>query len=285
MMTLRFFGYVALSLIVLLALIWLYVKFQENWGIFHPRGYEQEWFERVPRFKPDLEPVEFKTSDGVKLTGIWRSGEPGQPALIFFHGNAGNITSRLWWFDLVVPDDWSALLFDYRGYGLSGGSPSEPGLYRDVEAALDFVEQRHEGPLVLHGKSLGTVMAARGCQETEVAGLVLESGFPDAVSMAHTILPLPGIRYFMNVRMRLVDYVHDGEEKFGAFPRLVIHGGEDRIVPFQLGRSLYEQLPEPKQKWFIDSAGHNDLVEVAGEAEYSRSIRRFLTETVETQGN
>ncbi len=275
-MFLRILGYLMAVILIFAVVIWLYVRFQEKWGIFHPSGYERTWFEQVSQFSEELEPVEFEAGDGVNLTGIWRAGRERSPAIIFFHGNAGNITSRLWWFELVVPEGWSALLFDYRGYGLSAGKPGEEGLYKDVEGAVNYVRGRQEGKIYLHGKSLGTVMAARGTRESEVAGVILESGFPDAVSMAHTILPLPGIRYFMTVRLELVKYIRQAERQHGNFSKLVVHGTKDRIVPFHLGKQLYRQLSVPKEKWFIEGAGHNDLVEVAGEAEYSRRIRQFL---------
>lgn len=274
---LEYGAYGLLVVVALVVLVWVFVRIQERWGIFHPWSYEENWLLEVEERYPDREAVEIETADGLTLRGLWRQGEPEAPAIVLFQGNAGNITGREWWLELVPPEGWSALIFDYRGYGRSEGSPSEPGLYRDVEAVVDFVEERTSGAdLYYHGRSLGTVMASRAAFHKQPAGIILDSGFPDAVSMSRTILPIPRIEKMLNVELNTLEHLRQAEEEWGEIRKFVIHGRADQIVPFYLGERLYEEISPPKESWFVEGAGHNNLVQVAGEENYAREIRKFL---------
>jgi len=273
---LKYVLYLLVAGAVLFVLLWVYVRVQERWGIFHPWSYQPEWLEEIDARHKDWQPVEIETGDGLILQGIWRRGEPDLPAIILFQGNAGNITGRTWWLEQVPPEGWSALIFDYRGYGLSEGSPSEAGLYKDVEAVVEYVSAKTEGPLYYHGRSLGTVMASRAALHKQPAGIILDSGFPDAVSMSRTILPVPGIEKMLNVELNTLDHLRQAEEEWGEIRKFVIHGRADQIVPFYLGERLYEEISPPKESWFVEGTGHNNLVQVAGEENYAREIRKFL---------
>ncbi len=261
----------------LFVLLVIYVRIQESRGIYQPISYSSDRLENILENRPRLEAVEFPAADGVRLRGLWKSGALNAPAVILFPGNAGNITNRLWWLELVVPEGWSALLFDYRGYGRSAGKPGEAGLYSDVEGAVEFVARRAEGKLFYHGRSLGTVMAARAAAVRPPAGVIFDSGFPDAAAMARTILPLFGIEKLLNVEFDTLTHMEQAEAGGRPIPKLVIHGRADRVVPFAVGRKLYAGLNSPKQSCFIEGAGHNNLVQWAGELEYSRRLRKFLT--------
>lgn len=276
----RSLAWVLGPLLGVLVLLVAWVKYQEQRGIFFPRTYDRGAMRRLPA---DIEFVTFDGEGDVRLSGFWRPGEAGSPVAVLAHGNAGHALDRLFWFEAALPPDWHGLVFDYRGYGRSSGVPSEEGLYDDARRAARWARRRADGgPLVLHGRSLGVPVVAHAAMHTGAAGLVLESGFPDARSVARSILPLPGIGYLLGVRFDTVEYVRRAQRRHGPIPKLVIHGRNDRVLPFELGESLHRRLPEPRQRWFVDGAGHNDLVRRAGER-YAKRVRGFLRAVLEDQ--
>ncbi len=263
----------------ILLLIFIWVRHQQKQGLYHPTVFDESWFDNLPS---ELREVSFKTEDDVKLWGVWKKGQPGNPVLIMAHGNGGDLRRRIYWFDLVLPEGFHGLIFDYRGYGASEGSPSERGLYRDIKAAIDYATANSGSSVIyLHGRSLGTAVVARGALERKVSGVILESGFPSAAKAAETILPLPGIRKLLSIDFETVSYLKQAQEKYGPFPKLIIHGSRDEVLPFRLGEKLYETAPAPKEKWYIESAGHNNLIQAAGVEKYSQKLREFLTENRE----
>jgi hypothetical protein len=168
----------------------------------------------------------------------------------------------------------NVLIFDYRGFGKSEGKPFEEGLYRDARAAYQWwaSERQPRGDnLILIGESLGGAVAVNLAARVSPAGLILQSTFTSARDMARNmmplglLLPLTGVRY------------DSGKEIAGvACPKLIIHGMRDEIVPFRLGKALYEAAPPPKFFYSVPEAGHNDLLWAAG-PEYSRQLQSFLS--------
>jgi fermentation-respiration switch protein FrsA (DUF1100 family) len=145
---------------------------------------------------------------------------------------------------------------DYRGYGLSTGSPSEQGLYRDVDAALAWAStlRRADVPLVFWGRSLGTTMAAYAASKTRPDGLILESGFPDMRAVIRDSPLLRALSVFASYRLPTAEYAaHAG------VPVLVMHGDADTVIPFRNGQALFDALPQPKRFVVIPGGDHNDL--------------------------
>jgi hypothetical protein len=253
-----------------------WVKLQESFGVFYPTEYAENRLERLP---PEIQFVRFPSEDGTSITGLLRAGDPGEPALVFAHGNAGNMMDRLPWFELALPSGWTGLMVDYRGYGLSEGTPSVKGAKEDVKAAADYaLTNTPADRLFLHGRSLGVPMVAHAGQHVSLEGMILESGFPDAGAVAEHIFPVPGISYLISIELDTVEYLRKAQDGGHEFPKLIIHGSSDGILPLELGRELHAEAPEPKDWWLVDGAGHNDLMMVAGE-EYPERLKEFLTAT------
>lgn len=238
--------------------------------IFHPSPGADLRPERLGLVAKD---VYLDTADGVRIHAFWLPASGATRALLFLHGNAGNASHRLPNAADLAALDIAVLLLDYRGYGLSAGKPSETGVYRDARAALShltgelgFAEDR----VVVFGRSLGGAVAVDLVQDRAVAGVVLESTFTSLAGMARSIL-LPAAPF---VRGRF-----DSVTKIRRLraPVLFFHGDRDEIVPYPLGRELFDAAPEPK--WFetIERAGHNDTLAVGGRA-YLERIGRFLDE-------
>lgn len=219
--------------------------------------------------------LSLRTEDGIKLSAWFIPHPKARLTLLLFHGNAGNIGHRIPWIELLRPLEANVLIFDYRGYGDSEGSPYEQGLYRDAQAAYDWWYKERapaEEGLVLVGESLGGAVAVHLAAKAPVAGLVVQSTFTSAWDMAKTLMPLGLLQPLARVHF-------DSAAKIGGVrcPKLFIHGSRDEIVPLRLGRKLFDLAPAPKQFYEVAEAGHNDLLWVAGQS-YTERLRLFLAE-------
>jgi fermentation-respiration switch protein FrsA (DUF1100 family) len=213
--------------------------------------------------------------DGVRIHA-WYLPPPGEArwTVLLAHGNAGNISHRL---DrtLFLQSKLGAavLLFDYRGYGRSEGSPDEEGTYRDARAAHRWlVEEKRvpRGRLVLFGESLGSAVALDLALSRPCRALVLESPFASVRAMARAVYPFLPLSALVRTR-----YENEAKAPRLRVPLLVLHGERDEIVPFAQGRRVFAAAPEPKRFYAIPGAGHNDTYLVGGDA-YWDAVRDFL---------
>lgn len=219
----------------------------------------------------EYEDVELSTADGTKLHG-WYVPGPRPETLLWFHGNAGNISHRLDNLRLLHDQVGTAVfLFDYRGYGRSRGQPSERGLYEDARAALRHLLEDRAIPrenVIYFGRSLGSAVAIALATETMPRGLILETPFASVRAMARSLFgPLAVI----------APSSFDNLSKIGQLncPKLFIHGDADSIVPYVQGRELFEAAPPPKAFYTIRGADHNDTYVVGGPT-YFRRFREFV---------
>jgi fermentation-respiration switch protein FrsA (DUF1100 family) len=175
--------------------------------------------------------------------------------VLFCHGNAGNISDRLDSIKIFHDLGQSVLIFDYRGYGKSGGKISEKGTYLDAEAAWDYlvqVKHKQPGEIVLFGRSLGAAVAAETALRKNPAGLILESTFMSIPAIARKYYPWLPVKFIAKYRYATVD-------KVGLIkcPKLIIHSKTDEIIPFEHGLNLYEKASPPKE--FLEiRGGHNE---------------------------
>ncbi len=207
-----------------------------------------------PGLAAPAEPVRFFSQDGIELSGLWMPAEAPRGVLVYAHGNAGNLSHRIptamaWREHLKV----SILLFDYRGYGRSQGSPSEEGIFLDTLAAFHEAQRLGQLAPILLGRSLGTVPVIRVAAQEEARGLILDSPLASAAAMARRVLPLPGIGYLATFRLDNLTQI----EKVTC-PLLVMHGEFDEVVPLEQGRQVYEAAPDPKTFILLKGMGHND---------------------------
>ncbi len=214
----------------------------EDRFIFHP--------ERVINRNPSqiglaFEDVFFTTKDGLKLHGWFIPHQESRATLVWFHGNAGNISDRLLNIKLLhdhIKSD--ILIFDYRGYGRSEGSVSEEGTYLDGEAAIQYLRgRRNTGArqLVLFGRSLGAAVAAEMAIRFNSSGLILESPFVSIREMASAIFPALPIGFLLRTRYDVIEKVRNLK-----VPLLVLHGDRDEVVPFAQGKKYSTSPRNPK---------------------------------------
>jgi hypothetical protein len=218
------------------------------------------------------EDVRLTTSDDESLHAWWVPRDAARGTLLFFHGNAGNMSGRLETLRTFHDLGLNILIFDYRGYGSSTGMPSEDGLYADAETAWrHLIIGRDIAPsdVVLYGRSLGSGPATWLAERVVEGALILESAFtsvPDAGAHHYPFLP---VRLLSTVRF-------DNLSRVGSCrsPVMVIHSPEDEIIPFEHGRRLYEAARDPKT--FLELSGpHSEAFHVSLER-YEPAVEEFL---------
>ncbi|MBI3610911.1 MAG: alpha/beta hydrolase [Nitrospirae bacterium] len=239
--------------------------------IFHPSREIEATPESVGLAYED---VYFKTADGVRLNG-WFIPAPGSPdVMIWFHGNAGNISHRVDNLRRVYDElGVSAFIFDYREYGRSEGSVSEAGTYRDAEAALDYLKSRtglNADRMIYFGRSLGAAIAVELALKAPPRALILESPMTSIREMARKVMPYLPVGFLINTE-------YDSLSKIGRIhvPILILHGDRDEVVPFEQGKKMFAAANPPKEFYVIPGASHNDTYLVGGKP-YWETWRKFL---------
>lgn len=218
------------------------------------------------------EDVPFMTQDLVRLHGWWFPAEQAKGSLIICHGNAGNISHRLWMPLGLQDTDWNIFLFDYRGYGRSRGRPTEAGTRNDVLAAYVVVQQlqnRTDLPIVVYGRSLGGAVALQLAAEEAVSGLVLESTFTSVVDMGKRFYPHLLPEYLCRNRYLGLERI-----KRVQAPVLVAHARCDETVPFDMGEALYAAAPNPYAFSELQGAHHESGWDSS--PEFALTLRTFL---------
>jgi fermentation-respiration switch protein FrsA (DUF1100 family) len=219
----------------------------------------------------DYEDVRLDTSDGVRIHGWFLPGDSTR-TLLYFHGNAGNISHRLHSIRQFHDLGLSVFIIDYRGYGESAGSPSEDGLYRDAEAAWEYlVEGRGIGAenIIVFGRSLGGSLAAWLAAERHPRALIVDSSFTSVPDIGQDVYPWLPVRLLARIRHPTREFVG-----IASCPVLVVHSRDDEIIPFHHGEALFDAANEPRT--FLElRGGHNDTHFTSG-AIYIDGLRRFL---------
>ena len=221
-----------------------------------------------------VDTVYLDTEDGVRISGFYLSRPKSDAAVLYLHGNAGNASHRLPDAEWIWSMGINVFLLDYRGFGLSEGSPSEAGVYLDARAGLSFIEKEKgisQDRIAVVGRSIGSAVATDLAAEEKVAGLVLVSPFTSGRAMAErggvgSLLsdedaPFDTISKISNVRS----------------PLLVIHGTMDSMIPVEMGRLVFDAANEPKRFAELPGVGHNDISQVEPER-YFGIIEGFLAE-------
>ncbi len=216
--------------------------------------------------------VTLETSDGIKINAWWVPALSPRATVLFCHGNGGNISSYLETLAVFHRLGLSALIFDYRGYGNSQGTPSEQGTYLDAEAAWRYlIDEQKTAPqqLIIWGRSLGGAVAARTAARHPAGMLVLESAFTSVPEVAHEHFAWLPDWFFARYRYETRRYL----EQVRA-PTLVIHSPEDEIIAFAHGRRLFEAVKGHKA--FLTIKGSHNQGFIDSRALYEPGIEAFI---------
>ena len=257
-------------LLVLLAGIYLLALYLRRTGMFFPDKYPTgRWDTKL--FMVEPEEHWLTTSDGVKLHAwLFRASNASAPLMIWFHGNAGNLTDRA---DMAVEfakRGISVFVFDYRGFGRSDGSASESKIYLDAIAAHDYAKPLARGPVILYGESIGGPYAAYVAKERKGArAVVIENSFPSLMALGNAFYrPLP-LGLTAPFALRTAKWLNEANT-----PVLVMHGTRDQVIPYALGKQLYDELRVPKEM-LTANAGHCEIP-LFEATRYYETVVRFV---------
>ena len=247
----------------------------ENWMLFKPMPASEDWVNPAT-CNLNVEDVSLQSADGTRLHAWWcpvesTSNSHVAGALLYCHGNAGNLSYRAyaipsWHQFLHMP----VLIFDYPGYGKSAGKPSEKGCYAAADAAYDWLTQIKGIPpdkILIYGGSLGGGVAVDLASRRPHRALILAKTFTSIPEVGQTFYPWLPVRWVMRNRF-------DNLAKIGKCTRpvFITHGTADNLVPFRLAKELYEAANEPKHFFILEGRDHND----AHPPEIFLEVRKFL---------
>ncbi len=232
-------------------------NFVMNQVSFFPGDRETFSEDKLP---PDVSEIFIETGDNVRLQAYsFRKKERGRRVIIYFHGNAGNLSHRVKDSLKLFKTGCDVLLVSYRGYGKSSGSPSEEGVYRDGEAALQYAQKNlgfKLSEIIIYGRSIGTTVAVYTAQRRDIAGLILITPLTSAEEFAEE----RGLSLFKGIAGDAFNSLSRINRV--KVPLLVIHGDKDEVVPYVLGLRLYNAYQGTKKFVSIKGGGHNDLQKV-----------------------
>jgi fermentation-respiration switch protein FrsA (DUF1100 family) len=222
--------------------------------VFCPTPAVEDW---LPPPSPEVQDVGFICADGVRVHAWWYPHPRAAGALLYLHGNAGNLSHRAQ--SIAKFHDGleeSVLIVDYPGYGRSGGRPSEKGCYAAADAAYDWLLEAQKvdpAKIILYGGSLGGGVAVDLASRRPHRAVVLVKTFTSAPDVACCIYPWLPARWLMRTRF-------DSLGKIGKIhqPVFIAHGTADALIPFEQGKRLYEAANPPKEFYTLDGADHND---------------------------
>ena len=239
---------IASSLIYLIILVFLF--FFQRSLLYHPNV--NNYFN--DRLKVDIEEVQIKTSDNINLLGWFHKKDLNKfKTVVYFHGNAGKLENRIHKLNHFKDMDVNFLIISWRGFSGNSGKPTEKGLYEDGKSTIDWLKNigLSDKDIVLYGESLGTGIATHIAQNRKFAGLVLETPFTSMVDAAKNVYPYIPVGILLKDR-----YENEKKIKHINIPVLVMHGEADQIVPFKMGKKIYEIANKPKYSYFTKYDNH-----------------------------
>ena len=261
--------YILVGYLLVLALVRIF----ESRLIFfpdYPGRLEGDWH---PRALP-VQDVWLTASDGTKLHAWWIPNDKAKFTFLAFHGNAANMANRAPVYEFLRDMPANVFALEYRGYGHSEGNPSEAGLYRDAQAAYQYlVNTRGADPktILSFGQSLGTAVAAHLAAQHEVGGVVLEAPFPSAARVARQIFWfLPGLSLLVHSQ-----FDTQARLKQISAPVLIVHCRQDPVIPFKFGQEVYDAARSPKDFFQINGFCHEEASVVAP-TQYRAALQKFL---------
>jgi len=244
-----FTGIILIFLIIYFIILFTTYFFQRNL-LYHPseNNYSGD------QLLVSIEKVKIKTQDNIELVSWYHNKNMNDyKTILFLHGNAGSLENRIHKINHLKDIKINFLLVAWRGFNGNKGKPTEQGLYEDARSAVRWLKSNGilEKNIIIYGESLGTGVATEIAQNKNFAGIILETPFTSMVEVGKTKYP------FLPVRFLLKDkYESNKKIKNIKSPVLIMHGKVDNIVPFYMGKKMYELANEPKYSYFSEYDDH-----------------------------
>jgi pimeloyl-ACP methyl ester carboxylesterase len=271
-----------LALVAYLVVCLVISQIQDS--IIFPGASTQGQKQAVIRPTPNEELVRLTTPDGIPIVAqfgkaLSPDGQPLadasiRPTLLFFYGNGMCLADCAGEFRKFRRLGANVLIPEYVGYGMSGGKPSEKGIYATAETAYAYLLRRNDidkAKIVPAGWSLGSAAAIEIAHNHPGPGLITMSAFTSMHDMARKILP-----FFPTAAMLKHHFENEQKIREITCPILIIHGKRDSLIPFAMSKRLEAAAKGPVKRIGIDFADHNDLFEIGGE-DLFRAVGEFLS--------
>ncbi|MCU0541398.1 MAG: alpha/beta hydrolase [Oscillatoriaceae cyanobacterium Prado104] len=245
------------SIVFIYAFLCFYAFFFSESMIFQPPP---------PSYQDSSEIIKITSANGAKISAVYFPNPQAKYTVLYSHGNAEDLGMILWLLRDIRDSGFAVFGYDYQGYGTSQGRPSEYNTYRDIEASYGYLTDVLKMPpkrILLYGRSVGGGPAIDLASRRTAGGLIVESSF---VSAFRVLTKIPSFPFDKFVNIDKIGKVRS--------PVLIIHGKSDEVVGFWHGERLFAAANEPKSYLWIEGAGHNNLIDVAGKR-YFENLQKF----------
>ena len=242
--------FILLTFIIIYTFVVIFVFSSQRNLLYHPK--ENNYY--GDELLVDISRVKIKTKDNIDLISWYHNKNPiNYKTILFLHGNAGSLENRIHKINHFKDMKVNFLIIAWRGFSGNKGKPTEKGLYEDARSAVAWLKSKNikERNIIIYGESLGTAVAVEIAQNRNFAGIILESPFTSMTDAGKNKYP------FLPIKLLLKDkYESDKKIKNINIPILIMHGKVDKIVPFNMGRKMYELANKPKYFYFSDYDNH-----------------------------
>ena len=258
---------IALILFYILLIVAVFL-FQRNL-LYHP-SINQYIKDNLVKEPSEIEKVNITTSDEIDLIGWFYNKDIKKfKTIVFFHGNAGSLENRTYKLNHFKNLDLNFLIIAWRGFSGNDGKPNETGLYEDAKSAIRWLNLKgiQDKNIILYGESLGSAVAVEIAQNRKYAGIILESPFTSMVNMGKKYYPFLPVNFLLKDKFESYKKINKI-----SMPVLVIHGKVDKIVPYDMGKKIYELANQPK---FFYSQEYGDHM-VEYDEQLLLSLRQFI---------
>ena len=238
------------SIIIAYIVVIIFVYFYQRNLLYHPS--ENNYQNDTIQFKH--QEIFIKVNDEIKLKSwIINKDLKNFKTLVFFHGNAGDLSNRIYKLNELDKLNINILLISWRGFSGNEGYPTEKNLYEDAEAAIKWLNKKKvsNSQIILYGESLGTGVAVEIASKNNFNSIILESPFTSIENSAKIYYPYLPVSFLLKDRYDSISKI----KKINS-PILIMHGRKDDIVPFFMGKKLFEKANSPKDSYFTDIDDH-----------------------------
>ena len=238
------------SLIIAYLVLIIFIYFYQRNLLYHPsdNNYQGD------KIQFDYEEIFIKVDEEIKLKSwIIEKDFKNYKTLVIFHGNAGHLSNRIYKLNELYKLNINILLISWRGFSGNKGSPTEQNLYKDAEAAIKWLNEKNinNNQIILYGESLGSGVAVELGKKNNFSSIILESPFTSIENSAKIYYPYLPVKFLLKDRYDSISKI----KKINS-PILIMHGRKDDIVPFFMGKKLFEKANSPKDSYFTDSDDH-----------------------------
>ena len=235
------------SLTFIYVCVVLFAHFYSNRMIFLPQK---------PSYEHSSGIIKIHSENGVEISALYLSNPNSEFTILFSHGNAEDLGDIRYFLEIMQIKGYSVFAYDYRSYGTSSGRPSEKNAYKDIDAVYEYLVNQlnvSADRIIAHGRSVGAAVAIDLASRRKLAGLIVESSFVSAFRAVTRIRVIPFDKFNNIDKIKKV-----------KCPILMFHGKDDRIIGLWHSEKLFEAANKPKLKFWVDGAGHNNLLSKAG---------------------